>query len=261
MSATKALLSGIIDYAGLFPPAALAVTTALDNYDFYQTHPYAWMLARFVLPLHLLDEIETGDVETPRRVTLVVKGEQVELPTLPPQVESVEVAGSLAWPPTCRVFQEIDWRDDFEALIPASGGVKLRTGGLTPDTVPPPDVVVRFIHAAAQRRLDIKFTAGLHVPVPNDDPATGARMHGFLNVFAVALALYRGDTNQDALLALLTGASYPEFRFDRKHFRAGPLVFAEDEIAALRKHVVSFGSCSFLEPVEHLANHGLLQYV
>ena len=35
MKALRALLTGIVDYAGLFPPAALDMTTAVRNYASY----------------------------------------------------------------------------------------------------------------------------------------------------------------------------------------------------------------------------------
>lgn len=257
MSAARALFSDLIDYAGLFPPAALDARTALGNYASYKQHAHAWMLGRFVMPAPLL-----GKEPTPDRISLVVQGDGVELPPLPDQVESLEVAGSLARDPGRTVFQEIDWRDDFESLMPRQGGVKLRTGGLTPESVPTAETVVRFLQAAARRPLKIKFTAGLHVPVPNDDPRVGARMHGFLNLFAVALGVYRGGGNPLELADFLRDADYADFTLTRHEFRAGPLSFGQEEIRKLRSNwVISFGSCSFHEPVEHLESHGFLQHV
>lgn len=46
----RALLAGSVDYAGLFPPAGLALELALANFSSYQADPAAWLLARFVLP-------------------------------------------------------------------------------------------------------------------------------------------------------------------------------------------------------------------
>lgn len=52
----RILLSNIIDYAGLFPPAKLVLPEAVANFAGYQTHEEAWMLNRFVLPLDKLDD-------------------------------------------------------------------------------------------------------------------------------------------------------------------------------------------------------------
>jgi hypothetical protein len=44
-------LGGAIDYAGLFPPASLALEPALRNYAKYIRDPDAWMLGAFILPV------------------------------------------------------------------------------------------------------------------------------------------------------------------------------------------------------------------
>ena len=46
----KALLANLIDYAGLFPPAALSMEEAVRNYARYREGEHAWMLGRFVVP-------------------------------------------------------------------------------------------------------------------------------------------------------------------------------------------------------------------
>jgi hypothetical protein len=53
----KALLSGLIDYAGLFPPAKLPLADALANHRRYQQGEDAWMLGRFVCPAARLAEL------------------------------------------------------------------------------------------------------------------------------------------------------------------------------------------------------------
>jgi hypothetical protein len=57
LPSVRAFLSGIIDYAGLFPPAKLPLEEALRNYARYRTEPAAWMLGRFVCPVRLLDDL------------------------------------------------------------------------------------------------------------------------------------------------------------------------------------------------------------
>lgn len=53
----RALLNGIIDYAGLFPPAALALEPALQNYVRYRQEPEGWMLSRFICRVTDLPEV------------------------------------------------------------------------------------------------------------------------------------------------------------------------------------------------------------
>ncbi len=52
-----ALLEGVIDYAGLFPPAKLPLDQALRNYARYRREPEGWMLGRFVCPATRLAEL------------------------------------------------------------------------------------------------------------------------------------------------------------------------------------------------------------
>lgn len=54
----RALLAGILDYAGLFPPAQLPLDQAIRNYARYRQDADAWMLGRFVIPATRLPELE-----------------------------------------------------------------------------------------------------------------------------------------------------------------------------------------------------------
>ena len=52
-----ALLTGAIDYAGLFPPAALAMREAVARYAGFRGTTDAWALGRFVLPISRVEEL------------------------------------------------------------------------------------------------------------------------------------------------------------------------------------------------------------
>jgi hypothetical protein len=54
----QALLRGIVDYAGLFPPARLPLREAIHNYAEYLTESEAWLLGRFICPAAKLPELE-----------------------------------------------------------------------------------------------------------------------------------------------------------------------------------------------------------
>src|SRR3954452_3770728 len=58
MSAIRILLGNSIDYAGLFPPAALDMDAAVDNYHRYRAGDAAWALGRFILPTSRLAQFE-----------------------------------------------------------------------------------------------------------------------------------------------------------------------------------------------------------
>lgn len=53
----RALLSGLFDYAGLFPPAALGLDDALAEWRRHRDEPARWMLGAFVLPVRLLPDL------------------------------------------------------------------------------------------------------------------------------------------------------------------------------------------------------------
>ena len=69
----RALLENAIDYAGLFPPANLALAPALGNYAEYVRLPDAWMLGAFILPVAEFDAAARGltgfDQEHPLRIS------------------------------------------------------------------------------------------------------------------------------------------------------------------------------------------------
>jgi hypothetical protein len=57
LGSVRALLDGIIDYAGTFPPANLQLPDAVRNYVAYRAGPDAWMLGRFVCPVRFAAEL------------------------------------------------------------------------------------------------------------------------------------------------------------------------------------------------------------
>jgi hypothetical protein len=70
----RALLSDVLDYAGMFPPARLALEPALENYRSYLVGPDSWMLARFLCPATNLSELSARlDGETCLRVSVIAR--------------------------------------------------------------------------------------------------------------------------------------------------------------------------------------------
>ena len=136
--------------------------------------------------------------------------------------------------------------------------VKLRTGGVTPQQIPTSRDVANAILLCAKQKIPLKATAGLHVPVPNDNPQVGAKLHGFLNVFSCMLFCYDGQLlNLQEIEKIISSYSYSDFKFSDKGLHVGDKFIANSKIAELRKlYIKSFGTCSFLEPIEHLhENH------
>jgi len=53
-SSFTAFMHGLIDYAGLFPPAKLPLKQAFKNYLRYQNEADVWILAKFICPVKML---------------------------------------------------------------------------------------------------------------------------------------------------------------------------------------------------------------
>ena len=57
LPSVRALLTEIIDYAGLFPPARLEMSEAVRRFSRHSAGAEGWMLARFVVPAARLEEL------------------------------------------------------------------------------------------------------------------------------------------------------------------------------------------------------------
>jgi len=133
-------------------------------------------------------------------------------------------------------------------------------GGTTADMMPSPASVVRFFSACFAHGVTAKATAGLHHPLRGmyrltyePDAATG-RMYGFLNVALAVAHLASGGGDTEAI-QLLEEADAGRIEFSDLHVAwHGPdrtLTFTRDALQQMRQRgLVSFGSCSFTEPVD-----------
>jgi hypothetical protein len=67
------LLSKSIDYAGLFPPASLPLSEALEMFRRYLNGRESWIIASIVLPIDRLTEAASFLPETPFRLTAIFR--------------------------------------------------------------------------------------------------------------------------------------------------------------------------------------------
>jgi hypothetical protein len=240
----RGLLANLIDYAGLYPPAGLPLPKVIENYQRYLDSPDSWILNRLVLPHAKLDEVQLA---RNWRVTLLVDSEPGPLAR---EVETLEIKGprGLSLPTYCEA--------PLDGI--ADGFAKVRTGGLTPDAIPPAAELADFLHLAAARGVPFKATAGLHHPVRAEHSLTYAAgsprafMHGFVNVFvAAAFAWYGMD--RESLILVLEESDPGAFEFGEQELRWRGLSLSTVEIHSARSDFAhSFGSCSFEEPVADL---------
>ena len=52
------IMNGLIDYAGLFPPAKLPLDQAITEYISHFSDQKKWMLGRFIIPISQLNDLE-----------------------------------------------------------------------------------------------------------------------------------------------------------------------------------------------------------
>ncbi len=144
------------------------------------------------------------------------------------------------------------------------GRAKIRTGGVTADAFPSAGDVVRFIRGLRRGRRAVQ---GDRRPAPPDSarlPLTYApdsprgTMFGFLNVFLARVLAAQGMSDGDAE-ALLEERSAESLRVRRCDRVAGTAPRMPETIAGRRgPTIISFGSCSFTEPIGDLHALGLL---
>ena len=309
--ALESLLGGVVDFAGLYPPAALDMGAAVRAYAAYRRGSRAWMLGRFVVPSARLAELEaaaaaarvlddgpgpwlvvaTGsaaadaDLEQIRAFSARQPPDGSARLTVDTYENRVSTAGDVsrlaeasrgAWRVACEVpfagsaADSIVALDELLAAIRMVGGIaKARTGGVTPEAIPDGHAVARFLYRCARIGVPMKATAGLHHPIrarhrltyAPDSPT--AVMHGFLNVFAAAAfapALVRTEPEESATRALtdiLDETDPGAFVFDDESLRWRDLRVGFEAIEAVRASgALSFGSCSFEEPVDDLRRLG-----
>jgi hypothetical protein len=138
-------------------------------------------------------------------------------------------------------------------------GLKLRCGGLEPAAVPSVAQVASALGACLASNVPLKFTAGLHHPVRRFDSALGGHVHGFLNLFAAGILGAALGLEHHDLMALIEEEDVHQFTFSNDYFAWRGAEVTVSEIAhARRRHVISFGSCSFDEPRDGLRELGYI---
>jgi hypothetical protein len=149
----------------------------------------------------------------------------------------------------------------IEAFNESGGkaGYKLRTGGVESSAFPSPEKIAYAIKTCNDFKIPMKCTAGLHHPIRHYNESVKTKMYGFINVFAAAVLHCCYDLNADILTEILIDENAGNFKFGDSSFHWKNLyVLLSQAEEARKKFILSFGSCSFDEPVEDLKNLGLL---
>jgi hypothetical protein len=207
------LLLGLIDYAGLFPPAALDMPAATRKYAEYRESEYRWALGRFVVPVARLDEFEKaaegimpdggwgkndfwrlsalGGAELSSDLNRIAEFNQRYATTDSRAgaavIDTIEIKAGwpadienamMLMPAKLAPYFEIPISDDPAELIKiiaeTEARAKVRTGGVTPDAFPSSFNLARFIKICAEEDVPFKATAGLHHPLRSVNKLTYA---------------------------------------------------------------------------------------
>ena len=293
MASLRAFLAGIIDYAGLFPPAKLDMSDAVRAYAEQVAGPDCELLGRFVVPVHRLADFSEEAAEYLRsdgdawKVSVIVGDDpeearaQVDLfntvheglavcDTAEVRVASYDdVRGALRFfGEPFSLFLEPPHHADpapmLQEIAATSASAKLRTGGTTPDAIPSSDHVLRFIRLCVDEGIPMKATAGLHHAVRGVYPLTyepgspTAMMYGYLNIFFAA-AFCAAGSSPSAVLGILEETDPARFRLDDRGIWWEDHIVVHEELNVVRQAVAtSFGSCSFTEPVGEARQLGFI---
>ena len=295
VKAVDALVAGLVDYAGLFPPASEGMREALENYASYRDGEDRLALGRFIVAVSRLKEMENAGRDLlprasesePWRLSVLVSGDVrvaveeilsfnnrhssgsadghavidvVELKAT--TVEEVERQRP-ELPSSITAYFEIPITGDVSPLVKAialaGARAKVRTGGVTAESIPPASEIIKFIAACRREAIAFKATAGLHHPIRGSYPLTYApdsasgTMFGFLNVF-VASALVYADVREEIAAAALEESDRHAFTFEDDAIVWRDRRITTRQIEGSRRLLsISFGSCSFREPVDELA--------
>ena len=259
-NALDVLLSELIDYAGLFPPAALSMQATVKNYARYIEGENSRMLARFVLPLSRLGEFEKEAKEflsnsTVWRLSALCGASDEEMKMIADFnlryegkaiIDAIETKAnnegeiqkvSNAYEQVSLIFCEIPIMETnlINAIADAGCYAKARTGGVKQDMFPTAEEIVRFIFACHQSNTAFKATAGLHhplrcvKPLTYEEDAEQGKMHGFLNVFLSAAFIRNGMSKNDAV-ELLLDENVSSFRFEDEFISWCSLRLNADEL-------------------------------
>lgn len=239
------MLDRLIDHAALFPPASMSLEEALDEDRAARESEASALMGRFVVPARLLAELPAERpalsvvLSSPDDAPLLtddgVQAAELALDTPQPRPADLLAAYRALEPLGLEIYFELifdeGWRNDVPAVIGAIAAlgarVKLRCGGAYTPSV---EQVALVIASCREAGVPFKCTAGLHHAMRRGEE------HGFLNILAATTA--------------------PNARLED--------VLAEEDAAALdleapdRDLFMSFGSCSWREPVDDLEALGLL---
>ena len=328
----RTFMNGLIDYAGLFPPADLPLNEAINEYFKQLKSGNSAMLSRFIIPISKLNDLDDfvplfGDIG-PLRLSVLGGGGNTDdeylskinqniadinnyrekhgdkiqidvieckMATNSPSKNTMQEATTLLNENRLTHYHEfaelpnvgINYSTDEdesswdEIILPTvelisemkGAGVKLRCGGVVKEAFPSVEQVAAMIQTCVLAKAPMKFTAGLHHPIRHFADEYDEFMHGFVNTFGAGIFATTFPTPKNSkekyrmfiLLSHMIGDQNAEnfsFSNDSMTWEVGDDRGTQFEISAkniedARKNgMISYGSCSFQEPIDDLTQLG-----
>ena len=280
-------LENIIDYAGIFPPAALPARESLANYLAFRRGPENWILGSLAWSCSTLSEL--GELLTPNdEVELALIGrpstnwdtwqdarlQDVEdvnnllakcpgvaaatyesrlddVTKVPDALNSLRSLGK-----ETDIYFELPWDKPLEdALADLAteewARVKFRTGGKTKDAYPSPVQLATVLKQCIDLEVEFKLTAGLHEPIAHVDKDNGAFAHGFLNVLMATSAAFQDEASVQEIASILE-SNDPSLWSLKGGLSFDGKTLSADDLNDARSFFGSFGSCSITDPLQGL---------
>ncbi len=325
-------MNGLIDYAGLFPPADLPLNEAINEYAEQLKSENSAMLSRFIIPISKLDDLDdfvplfasigplrlsvlggggNNDDEYLNKINQNVAdinryrekhGDKIQIDVIECKMATNTPSRSTMQEATTTLnknglmhyheFAELPYvginystnEDESswnEVIVPTveliseieGAGVKLRCGGIVKEAFPSVEQVAAMIQTCVLAKAPMKFTAGLHHPIRHFADEYDEFMHGFINtfgagVFATTFPTPKNSQEKYRMFILLShmiddqNAENFSFSDNSMSWKVGDDRDTEFEIdgekieSARKNGMISYGSCSFQEPIDDLAQLG-----
>jgi len=278
VSTIPRLFAELVDDAGLFPPEKLPMDAAVSRHRLDEAAGDPVLTQRFLCPATALDDLrrrlrsderwrigvivdvgldELGPVlatvDADERLTLETV--ELRLPGAEPRAAVERVLTVVTDRPGTLICVELSpavpgWEDALTAIAERGLAAKVRCGGIEAHLFPTAAQLAAFLTAAARAGVPFKATAGLHHAVRYRDPRTGFNHHGFLNILVATARAVDGADLPDVEAALLID--------EGRELAAQARGLPPEAVDLARERFLAYGSCSTLEPVEDLADLGLV---
>ena len=298
LDSRTAAFGGLIDYAGLFPPAAKAMDEAVTDYARLRSLDTRWIVGKFLCRASALEQLAAAAVTHMKRgdapwqvgaifdmgpgaAAMLVNDFQtemspalsitsIEVKTPRPDSEAIATTIESMWSleSDIAIFVEVVKGSEAGPQIldiaenlrsrGRTGGAKLRCGGLSKTDFPTVGEVTDFLWSATNTQLPFKATAGLHQPIRHFDPQVDTWRHGFVNLLVASVACDEG-ADRETVQTIVAETDPQAFAMTAASVRWRDLHLPGSAITRSRFNgFIAYGSCDIDEPIGALRGFDFL---